>query len=72
VRYDHDHVTKAINEGADVIRDALDLGERDNDLLNLVINAAVTCMERPGSTFDDVVTANYAETPDEVRTWWDW
>ena len=73
MRYEHDHVTNAINAGADTIRDALDLGERDTDLVNLVVNAAVTSLEQPGSTFDDIVNANYTDdTPDDVRGWWDW
>lgn len=73
MRYTHEHVSEAINAGADTVRDALDLGDRDIDLLNLVVNAAITSLEHPDSTFDDIVNANYAEnTPDDVRGWWDW
>ena len=43
--YDRDHVTKAVNAGSDAIKDALDLGDRDTDLINLVVTP-LTCTAR--------------------------
>lgn len=70
--YTRDRVSDAVNAGADIIRDALNLNDRDGDLLNLVVNAALTRLDQPDADFDDVVDANYTETPDQVRGWWDW
>ncbi|WP_205327050.1 hypothetical protein [Glycomyces sp. YM15] len=71
--YTRDQVSTAVNAGADTIKDALELGERDADLINLIVNAALTCLDRPDASFDDVVNENYGETtPEDVRGWWDW
>lgn len=70
--YAYEHITQAVNNGADAVKDALDLGERDTDLINLVVNAAITCLDNLDADFDQVVTANYEATPSEVRDWWDW
>jgi hypothetical protein len=72
MQYTPEQVATAVNAGADVVKDALDVGERDTDLINLVVNAALVCLKQPEADFDDVVKANYTETPDEVRGWWDW
>lgn len=70
--YGRERVSEAVNEGADTILDALDLGERDRDLVNLAVNAGLECLDRPGATFEEVVEANFTESPDEIRGWWDW
>lgn len=68
--YTQQDVSRAVNAGADTVMDALDLGERDRDVVNLVVNAALAELERPGVTFDAVIGANFAETPQQVREWW--
>jgi hypothetical protein len=70
--YTRNRVSESVNAGADIIRDALSLGDRDGALINLVVNAALTCLDEPDADFDDVVNANHAESPDQVRDWWDW
>lgn len=69
--YTKEQVTEAVNNGVNVIRDALDLSEPFEDLLNLAVNAIVTVLETPEAALDQVIEANYAESPDEVRGWWD-
>jgi hypothetical protein len=66
-----DHVFEGVNAGASLFRDALNLGDRDDDLLILVVNTALTRLDQPDEDFDDVVNANYTDTPSEVREWWD-
>ncbi|MFD9593070.1 hypothetical protein ACFWA9_09970 [Kitasatospora sp. NPDC059973] len=61
-----------VNGAADLILDALDLGERDSDLINLVVNATGAMIDNPDVTFDEMVIEQYSETPDELRGWWDW
>lgn len=70
--YTRDQVAAAVNAGADCIRDALDVGDRDTDLINLVVNAALTFLDQPEADFDAVVGANYEASAREVRGWWDW
>lgn len=59
------------NAGADLVIDALDLGDRDTDLINLVVNAACHVSEQPEASFDAMVRAKYDTDPNEVRDWWD-
>ncbi|MFD9819061.1 hypothetical protein [Streptomyces violascens] len=71
--FTREQVSDAINQGADVILDALSLGEPETDAINLVVNAALTCLTAPGSSFEDVLRENYGnETAEEVRSWWGW
>lgn len=69
--YTKEQVTEAVNNGVNVIRDALDLSEPFEDLLNLAVNAIVTVLETPDAALDQVIEANYAESPEEVLGWWD-
>ncbi|WP_329289528.1 hypothetical protein [Streptomyces pseudovenezuelae] len=64
-------VSQALNDGADVISDQLG-GETEHDYGNLVVNAALTRLEDPDATFEDVVERNYDESPAQVREWWAW
>jgi len=65
------NITAAINGGADLITDTLNLGDRDLDLVGLVANAILTRLENPAASFQDVVKASYSVTPDEIRNeWW--
>ena len=68
--YARDTVLAAVNAGADLIHTELGLGERDDDLTNLVVNAAMTCLDHPDATFEQVVHENYDHPPEEVRQWW--
>ncbi|MGW7434701.1 hypothetical protein [Streptomyces sp. NPDC054849] len=66
-------LTTAANGGADLVLDGLDLGDRDRDLINLVVNAIVTVAEDPQvDDLDSVIETNYDESPEDVRNWWDW
>lgn len=67
-------VQHAVNAGADLILGELDLGDRDNDLINLVVNAAVYLVENPDGSFEDMISENWGEetSADDVRGWWDW
>ena len=64
-------VEQAANAGADLVRDGLDIGDRDTDLINLVVNATLTMLDEPGvSDLDDVIRRCYETEPAEVRGWW--
>ncbi|MFC9974278.1 hypothetical protein ACFVH6_25580 [Spirillospora sp. NPDC127200] len=65
-------VSRFVNDGADMILGELDLGDRDNDLINLVVNATCFLAENGEGHFSDMVRANYDIEPDEIRGWWDW
>ncbi|MGW2864316.1 hypothetical protein [Streptomyces sp. NPDC001205] len=62
-------ISKAVNNGADLVGDELG-SERDTDLLNMVVNAVLTLLENPHYTLDEVITECYDEDPEEVRSWW--
>lgn len=71
--YTSTQVYEAVNEGADVVNDYLDLGEPESDAINLVVNAAIACLEKPGTSFEEMVEKSYSvDTPDEIRSWWGW
>lgn len=70
--YTRDRITTAVNAGADLVMDNLELGDRDRDLLNLVVNAALSLLDAPAMTLDDVIEENYETSPSELRGWWDW
>ncbi|KPC89288.1 hypothetical protein [Streptomyces sp. STCH 565 A] len=68
-----DDIRFAVNQGADLVQEGLDLGDRDSDLINLVVNAIVTVAEDPDvDGLDTVIETQYGESPEEVRGWWDW
>ncbi|MEU3599645.1 hypothetical protein ABZ714_13105 [Streptomyces sp. NPDC006798] len=69
-----ERIEQAVNEGADVVLDGLDLGDRDRDLLGLTVCAIVYQIfhPAPGSELDDVIREHYEDSPEEVRKWWDW
>ncbi|MFD8597728.1 hypothetical protein ACFV1L_22260 [Kitasatospora sp. NPDC059646] len=67
-----DEFMTLVNGAADLVLDALDLGERDNDLINLVVNATGAMIDNPDVTFDEMVIEQYSATPEELRGWWDW
>jgi hypothetical protein len=70
--YSREQVEQAVNAGADLVRDDLPAGERDTDLINLVVNAALTLLDNPGLSLDQVMDGSYDGGAAEVRSWWDW
>jgi hypothetical protein len=68
--YTREQVSEAVNAGADLVRDDLDLGDCDTDLINLLVNAALTLLDEPGLSLDDVIRRCYETEPAEVRGWW--
>ncbi|MFE4497107.1 hypothetical protein ACFRKD_32145 [Streptomyces niveus] len=71
--YTLDQVHDAVNEGADIVNDSLGLGEPETDAINLAVNGALACLEKPGITFEEMVDRNYGEdTVEDIRSWWGW
>ncbi|MCY0963409.1 hypothetical protein [Streptomyces sp. H27-H5] len=71
--YTEMQVHDAVNEGADIVNGYLDLGEPESDAINLVVNAAIACLEKPGTSFEEMVQSSYmVESPEEIRSWWGW
>ncbi|MFJ6183747.1 hypothetical protein [Streptomyces sp. NPDC092295] len=69
--YSRDEVDLALNAGADLVIDGLDLGERDGDLKGLIISAVLTVLDAPRvDDLDEVLRRNYTTPPEEVRDWW--
>jgi hypothetical protein len=68
--YSREQVERAVNAGADLVRDGTPAGERETDLINLVVNAALTLLDQPGLTLDEVMDASYDGGAAEVRSWW--
>jgi hypothetical protein len=71
--YTWTQVYDAVNEGADIVNDFLGLGEPETDAINLAVNAALACLEKPGTSFEEMVENSYSvDTSDEIRSWWGW
>jgi hypothetical protein len=70
--YTHRQVSDAVTAGVDLVHDELDLGERDQDLLNLAVNAIMTQLADASADLDDVIRENYNDDSVDVRQWWDW
>lgn len=62
-------VSDAANGAAELMLDGLDLGDRDTDLLNLFVNATVHLAGHPHADLDEIIEANYSDSPKEVRGW---
>lgn len=64
-------VSQAVNEGADLVIEGLELDERDTDLVNLVVNAVMARLDAGNGALDldDVIRESYDEDPAEVRGW---
>lgn len=74
--YSRDEVNQAVNAGIDLITGDREiyLSGRDHDLLNLAVNAALSLLDNPDWTLDDVIRHNYeSEDPEDgpatVRSW---
>ncbi|KOG86007.1 hypothetical protein [Streptomyces varsoviensis] len=70
--YTEDQIHTAVNEGADMVIEALNLGGGETDAINLAANGALFCLANPGSSFAEMVEENYGETVEEIRSWWGW
>ncbi|GHF38808.1 hypothetical protein GCM10010218_20060 [Streptomyces mashuensis] len=70
--YTQEQISRTINDGADLVADGLGLDERDADLLNLMVNAALSLLEDPTLSLNDVMDRNYDGGAEEVLSWWDW
>lgn len=71
-----EELSEIVNQGADIITSALG-SDAEQDLANLIVNAILTVADVPQDdrenvTFEDVITANYDESPEQVRGWWSW
>lgn len=60
-----DQVSKTLNQATD---DAAAPGCAD-DIDNFAVNAALTLLETPDATFEDIATECYGETPDVIAGW---
>lgn len=72
-RYSYSQVSEAVNQGASLVTGdtVIYLSDRDYDLINLVVNAALSALDNPSITLDDVIVNNYSVQPAEVRSWLD-
>lgn len=68
--YTTDQISEATGEAADLVKAELRLGERDSDLIDLVVNTVRTRLDRPNADFAEVVAQHYRESADEIRGWW--
>jgi hypothetical protein len=69
-QYPHSAISAAVHAGAELVQDELDLGERDQDLIHLIVSAAMMHLDNPEVSFDDVVRAAFDRLPGAVRGWW--
>lgn len=64
--YSREQVSVAMNRAADDVLEAIDApDEGTRDAVNLVVNAAMTYLEKPGATLTDAITENYSIEPGE-------
>ncbi len=68
-QYSLTEISEAVNKGADLVLDDIAPSEYDRDLVNLVVNAAMAMLDNPAATLDEVITENYSESPETVRSW---
>ncbi|MFJ8041228.1 hypothetical protein ACIRBX_12050 [Kitasatospora sp. NPDC096147] len=64
-----DSISDVLNLAADTIQNELDLGDRDGDLMNLLVNAAMTLLDDPFAGLEDVANRCYGEELKTVRGW---
>lgn len=70
--YTREQISRAVNDGADlVLQELAGDGERDTDLINMVVNSVLELLDHPeGMDLDEVIRRNYETSPEEVRSWW--
>lgn len=71
VWYSDKQINAAMNAAADLIQGDADLSltASDNDLINLVVNAAGSLLITPSMSLDDIIRENYDLEPEIVRGW---
>lgn len=62
--FTRDQVLKAVNAAADMVSSELELGDRENELLNLMVNAVMTVLAAPNADLSDVVSECYDDDDD--------
>ncbi|MER7316241.1 hypothetical protein [Streptomyces halstedii] len=70
--FTEEQIRTAVNQGADMVLGSISIGEPEEDAINLVVNAALTCLAKPGASFAEMVEENYGETVEEIGSWWGW
>ncbi|MFD0407273.1 hypothetical protein [Kitasatospora sp. NPDC127116] len=68
--YTRDAVSTAITDAADLVCEELNGGERDSDLLSVVVNAALTLLDNPNVSFREIIEECYSIEEKELRSWW--
>ena len=60
-------VERAVHNGADLVRDGLEVGDQDSDLIELVIHAALALLDDPGiSDLEDAIRCSSEAGPAEM------
>jgi hypothetical protein len=68
--YTRHSISQAVNDAVELVKEELGLhSERDDNLLNLVVNSSLHRLDNPDASLDEVITANYDHTPEQVRGW---
>jgi hypothetical protein len=70
VTYTRDQVSAAVNAGVELVMNDKDIyfDGKTTDLLNLVANAALSVLDQPGMSLDDVILSNYQpDIPDDYE-----
>ena len=71
--YTRDEVIDLVSKAADLVSsDIYICGEREVDVINLVVNATGSIMDYGELTLNDVMDENYKGGAATVRQWWDW
>lgn len=65
--FTREEVTRAMNDGANLVSDLGD-GARDTDLINMVINSAGHLLDKPDASLEDVIVSSYSrkDLPDDL------
>jgi hypothetical protein len=67
--FTRDEVSTAVNNGVDLVSGGVGLSDSGQDLLNLVVNAAMSALDDPAVTLDVAIASSYDEDPETVKGW---
>jgi hypothetical protein len=69
--FTRDEVSAAVNAGTDLVTgdSRIYVSDHTADLINLVVNAALTRLDNPTADLDTVITTNYDTRPAAVIAW---
>jgi hypothetical protein len=69
--FTRDEVSAAVNAGTDLVTgdSRIYVSDHTADLINLVVNAALTRLDNPSADLDTVITTNYDTRPAAVIAW---